>query len=372
MITVQKKKQRLPQWLKKALLLEAIIVSFGVAVLAFLTLDAFAQYLTNTPLNPAAGNGLFERGLSPIIATLPDPHVEIVQSIIQQEETITQELADIAPNAVALPVLTSTDRLTVLVMGADRRPGESVYSRTDTMILLSIDPQSETASMMSIPRDLWVEIPNYNRNYRINTAFVLGSQTGGTQGGAELAMETITHNLGIKIDHYILVDFQTVTNLIDELGGVTIDVPETIDDPLYPDMSFGYDPFYIEAGNQKLDGSTSLKYMRTRHTGTDFDRSRRQQQVIVALRDQLSDQGIPRLLLNLPAFIQEARDGIYTDMSITGLQTLANTARTIESENIERGVLDYNYVTSYQTNAGASVLLLQPEPAQALISSLFE
>jgi len=147
-------------------------------------------------------------------------------------------------------------------------------------------PLQGSVGMLSIPRDLWVTIPGYGEN-RINTAHYLGDKNGYPGGGPALAMKTVQYNLGVPVHFYVRVDFDGFRRIVDTLGGIDIEIPQTINDPKYPDENYGYDPFYIEAGLQHLDGDTALKYARTRATaGADFARARRQQQVLFAIREK--------------------------------------------------------------------------------------
>ena len=150
-----------------------------------------------------------------------------------------------------------TEPVTVLLMGADTRPSErgNWRPRTDSLMLLMADPVNKRASILSIPRDLYVDIPGYGL-YRINTAYFLGD--------GPLAVQTVEYNLGVRVNHYVMIEFDVFTTLVDEIGGIDVYVPRTIYDPDYPNMSYGYDPFYIEEGLQHLDGQTALKYVRTR------------------------------------------------------------------------------------------------------------
>lgn len=264
----------------------------------------------------------------------------------------------------------SDERINLLVMGIDRRPGEPFISRTDSMMLISVDPGQETASILSVPRDLYVVIPGHGRD-RINTAFVYGSGGGSPANGAQLAMQTIEYNLGVPVDHYVLVDFSAVINGINTLGGIDLFVPYEINDPLYPDMNYGYDPLYIPAGQQHMDGELALKYARTRHVDNDFGRAGRQQQVILAARDKALGLGISGLLGRAPELYRSLEQGIRTDMSLEQLVQVARTISDISSDSIYNEVLDTRYVSGHITEQGAQVLILQTEQAQALIEQLF-
>jgi polyisoprenyl-teichoic acid--peptidoglycan teichoic acid transferase len=277
------------------------------------------------------------------------------------------------PTPTPAPALADWDgsgRVNILVLGIDRRPGEAFVSRTDSMMVISMNPQTKTATVLSLPRDLYVQIPGYGQD-RINTALVYGALNGDYLDGAALAMQTVSFNLDIPIHHFILVDFGAFTRAVDQLGGVTVNVPYAIDDPNYPDMNYGYDPLYIPAGLQQFDGSLALKYARTRHADSDFNRAYRQQQILFAMRDQAMSLGIGEFLRRAPSLYRDLESGVRTDLSLDQMLRLGKTMSDIPRETIRSGVLDTNYVSSYRTPAGASVLLLNQEAAFPFIQSLF-
>ncbi|PJF39988.1 MAG: hypothetical protein CUN54_06995, partial [Phototrophicales bacterium] len=154
-----------------------------------------------------------------------------------------QQVTLVDGRSIVLEPWDGQSRFTVLVMGLDRRPGETGLAyRTDTMMLVSVDPITNSIGLLSIPRDLFVDVPGYGQLQRVNTPMVLGElQQPGF--GPQLAMQTVQYNLGIRVHDYIAVDFNTFVTLVDAIGGIDINVPRTINDPLYPDMFFGYDPF---------------------------------------------------------------------------------------------------------------------------------
>lgn len=256
------------------------------------------------------------------------------------------------------------ERVTILLMGTDARPSDQGYrTRTDTMMLLMIDPRTQHASILSIPRDLYVDVPGQGLN-RINTAYVYG--------GGQLAVDTIEYNLGIPVDYYVVVDFNVLVTLVDEIGGIDINVPKTIYDPEFPDQNYGYDPFYIEAGQQHLDGATALKYARTRHADNDYERARRQQAVVMAIRDKiLSVDMLPTLIQKAPALYAALSNNITTDMRLEDMISLARLAEEVTDENIRRGVIDSNYVNGYYTPQGSSVLIPDREKVSELLHYVF-
>lgn len=279
--------------------------------------------------------------------------------------------------AAALRPWQGTDRVTVLVMGIDQRAEvetDTTAFRTDSMMLLTVDPVGKTAGMLSIPRDLWVQIPGFEERDRINTANFKGDAYRLPGGGPALAVETIESNLGIPVDFYVRVDFTAFETLIDEIGGIDVDVLEAIDDPTYPDCCYGYDPFYLSAGRQHLDGRAALKYARTRATfGGDFDRAMRQQQVLLAVRDKiLSLDMLPTLLTRAPVLYNTLAGSYDSDMTLEQMVSLGLLAAEIERSDIQSAVIDNNYIlTPYITPEGAQVIILDTFAFRDLRDELF-
>ncbi len=259
----------------------------------------------------------------------------------------------------SIPVWTGTDRITVLVLGIDEREQEEGPWRTDTMMVATLDPVTMQAGILSIPRDVWVEIPGYTSN-RINTAHFIGDAYSYPGGGPALAMETVRHNLGIiPLDHYVRLNFNGFVSLLDQIGGIDLYVEETIDDPYYPDNNNGYDPFHLEAGQQHLDGETALKYARTRHSQNgDFDRARRQQQVIMAILEKITNAGmLPQLVAKAPELYATVADSVDTDFKLDQIIALAGLASKLDRDQIRFAVLDETCTESGETPDGAQVLI---------------
>ncbi len=278
---------------------------------------------------------------------------------------------DVTPDAtMALPpVWTGSERINLLLLGIDQRGQGGGPWRTDTMIILTVDPETKTAGMISIPRDLWVPIWAYDVENRINTAHYYGDARDYPGGGPALARDTVAYNLGIPIHHYVRLNFSAFETLVDEIGGIDVYVEKTINDRRYPDENYGYDPFYLEAGQHHLDGETALKYARSRHGTSDFDRAQRQQKVIQAIRDQVVqfDQ-LPRLISKAPSLLEQLGDAVRTDLTLEQVKMLAQLASTIPPENIHGAVIDQTYTLPYVTDTGAQVLI----PLRAKIGELYE
>lgn len=268
---------------------------------------------------------------------------------------------------VPLPDYEKKERVNILLIGIDQRPDEK-FARTDTMILVTIDPETKTAGMLSIPRDLWVTIPGYGEN-RINTAFYSGEKNAYPGGGPALAMKTVQYNLGVPVHFYVEVDFDGFRQIVDTLGGIEVDVPFAINDPTYPDNNYGYDPFYIDAGHHQLDGYTALKYARTRHApGSDFGRAARQQQVLMAIRAKALQLDI---IPKIPELWASMAGTVETDLQLVDILELASLSDEIGSDSIQQAVIDETMTVDWVTEYGAQVLLPLREKIRPVIDSMF-
>jgi LCP family protein required for cell wall assembly len=276
---------------------------------------------------------------------------------------------ELTPTLAGPPVWDGEGRVNLLLLGIDQRGNQGGYWRTDTMIIVTIDPQAQTVGMISIPRDLWVPIWGYGIDNRINTAHYYGDARGYPGGGPALARDTVAYNLGIPVHHYVRLNFTAFEKLIDEIGGIDIDVEKAINDPNYPGENFDYDPFYLSAGQHHLDGETALKYARSRHGTGDFDRAERQQQVILAARDQvLKLDQMPHLIASGPEILNTLGDAVRTDLTFDQAVQLARILNNISSEAYRGAVIDRNYTQPYTTDTGAQVLI----PLRTKIASLYE
>lgn len=348
-------KPLLPGWLSLLLSIAFVLSGIAVVVFAFLTLQV-----------------VWTRSVNPVEAAAADA-ADVSLDLSQNGPLAVPTLAPGVPTPTLIPTSDAwadDGRTNILMMGIDRRPGEAFVSRTDSIMVASVDAEGETVSVLSIPRDLYVVIPGYGRD-RINTAFVYGSNGDSPAAGAALAMQTIEYNLGIPLDHYVLVDFSAVVKTVDTLGGIDVVVPFDINDPTYPDMNYGYDPLFIPAGLQHMDGTTALKYARTRHVDNDFGRAARQQQVVLAVKDKALGLGITGLLARAPELYQRVEQGIRTDLSLEQIVNLVRAGSGISEDNIRNVVLDTEYVSPFVTDKGAQVLLLDQAKAEELIRSLF-
>lgn len=227
--------------------------------------------------------------------------------------------------------------VTVLVMGLDygdwstERDGPS---RTDTMILLTMNPTTMTAGVLNIPRDLWVNIPGFGYG-KINTAYYLGEANQMPDGGPGLAIKTVEGLLGIPINYYAQIDFFAFEQFIDIIGGVVVNVTQ----PMEIDPIGNNNTILLQPGEHRLYGKEALAYARARYTeGGDFDRANRQQEVLLEIRRRVfKPSQFPVLLAQAPQIYQQLSGGIRTNMSFDEAIQFGLLAKDIAKENIRMG-----------------------------------
>jgi LCP family protein required for cell wall assembly len=284
--------------------------------------------------------------LSPPVAAAPAPAVEVTVtatvSVPNPTATVPAPTTTPEPLATAiagvsqaqptpLPASPSPNgRLTILLMGIDQRPDQAAAQgdpgRTDTMLLVSIDFDVHTARLVSIPRDGFVVIPDHGQE-RINAAYTFGEHDQRGAGPA-LAKRTVAQLFGIPVDRYALIDIHSMEQIIDTLGGLWIDNPSRLVDTQYPTDDYRTITIDIAAGRQHMDGVTAVEYARTRHPDSDYGRQGRQQQVLLAIRDQaLQLQTLPRL----PRLISQLANLVQTDLSPVEIGQLISFGRGLNA-----------------------------------------
>ena len=248
------------------------------------------------------------------------------------------------PSATAVP---PSDRVNILLLGVDRRENDRTFN-TDTMIVVSIDPQTQQIAMFSLPRDTvdvplptaWPAYSYYGGEYpgKINSLWTRaqGSPSlfpfpNATRGPA--ALKGILGSLyGIDIPYYVEVDFDGFRKVVDTLGGVTVPVALPVQDDHYPtETGAGATRLYIPATIQHMSGDAALAYARSRHGSNDFDRAQRQQNVILSLRQQAD---IPTVLVHLPELVATLKSAVHTDIPTSMLPQLASLADQVGLEHV--------------------------------------
>jgi LCP family protein required for cell wall assembly len=212
-------------------------------------------------------------------------------------------------------VLLPPPPLDLLILGLDARPNENYATRTDVVMIMGIQPQGLRTSLLSIPRDIFIQVPNYG-SQRINTINVLGEQES-TGQGVPLLQQSIAQSFDLQTDRYVKLNFQAFVALVDGVGGVTIDVPKRITDYQYPTIDGGTMVVEFDPGVQTMDGERALIYARTRHADDDYQRASRQQQVLSALAGKLVNP------LNWGAAIRVLNQYTETDLTLIDMARYA-------------------------------------------------
>lgn len=264
--------------------------------------------------------------------------------------------------------LTETEN--ILVLGMDQRPGERGW-RTDTIIVVAIDHEAKQVGLISIPRDLWVDIPGYGPG-RINQVDVQGEVQKYPGGGPALAQKVIQDTLGIPTQRWVRLRLEALPELVDALGGVTVtlDCPlhELTPDPKAPD-SGRYEHFDLPAGEVFMNGATAAKFARYRYASNDFSRASRQQQLIWAIKERaLEINVIPRI----PELWNALSKTFQTDLTVLDLIRLARFGAGLQSDQIHGVVFSRAAMADAQVGPAWVVKIVSPAQVQKEIAGLFQ
>jgi polyisoprenyl-teichoic acid--peptidoglycan teichoic acid transferase len=310
---------------------------------------------TLTPFQPAA------------LADTPLPATQVPEATLSAPSTPQSFYAPpYAPDPV--PILTDDQTVTFLLLGSDKRPGQT-YFRTDTIILAAVRPDSGQVALISIPRDLYVYIPTVGMD-RINSAYEYGEMQQYAGGGAALLKDTILYNLGVRVDHLAIVDFDGFRRIVDTLGG--LDVPVFCPYTDWHLIDPGYDPedennwalYTVGPGVVHMDGDLALWYARSRKKSSDFDRGRRSQEVLRALYARaLQTDAIGKI----PQLYTDFSSTIITDLGLDGVLELSPLALHLKNADIRSYYIGRDAVTGWMTAGGASVLLPNAPVIQSLL-----
>jgi len=341
-----------------------MVAALVIAAVIFLFLHGFVACWRLTALAGVPPTSCSKQATNPVTSVNPQG---------TPEPTGTSEPTTSAPQVALPPPWDGASRVTILIVGldfGDWSADRNGPSRSDTMMLLTVDPVSKTAGMLSVPRDMWVNIPGFGYN-KINNAYAYGDQYKLPGGGPALAMKTVENFLGISIQYYAQVEFTTFEKMIDTIGGVCLTIPDEIKVGRTYEHSVTLKPGY-----QCLDGKTTLGYARNRYTQNgDVDRANRQQQVIMAIRDKvLQPANFVSLISQAPALYNELSGGINTNLPLSDALRLAVLAKDIPLESIKKGVIDYTMMQDGYTDLnGQQLAILRPYPdkIRELVDSIF-
>jgi len=217
-------------------------------------------------------------------------------------------------------LIKAKDKTTILIMGVDIRKDD--VGRSDTMMIATVNPKSDTASLLSVPRDTRVRISGYGYD-KINAAFAYG--------GEPLAERTVENFLGINIDHYIIIDTSSFVKIIDAIGGIDIDVEKRMkyEDPWDDNGGLVID---LYPGLQHMDGKKAVTYVRYRDSEGDIGRIKRQQQFMAACMEKIMS---PSFIPRIPAVLHEIFEAVNTDMTTRQLLELAGSLKDAQENGLK-------------------------------------
>lgn len=278
----------------------------------------------------------------------------VTTQVVATPVAVNLSVDDSALSANDAPLLQqAAGTINILLLGSDAA-ADKRFARTDTIIVASINPALPSVSMLSFPRDLQVRFPD-GRQDRINTVFEYGYIQQYAGGGPAYLALMLRKNFGIKIDHYVRVDFAGLVKAVDTLGGVDVLVECELHDT-FPDKQSptGKTDFDVYPGKVTLNGKQALWYARSRWSTTDFDRARRQQKVLRSLFRKARDGN---MLQNALGLYSEFRNSVETNLSPTNLLPFIDIARRLSNDNIKSRVITWPIVKSFTRQDGASVLI---------------
>jgi len=294
-------------------------------------------------------------------ADVPDP--EIVGSVAT---IAAPQLLTTVPSGPAF-AWQETDNY--LILGTDRRSEGSSW-RTDTIIVVGLDHKLNRAAVLSIPRDLYLEIPNYGFG-RINQIDYIGEKIMEVPGGGPALISTVlSHTLGISTDHWMRVEMTGFQEVVDAVGGVTIHLDCPFYEPIFNLTTNAWDYFTLPAGEVHMSGEEAYWYVRLRLRESDIGRGQRQRQFLWAMREQiLSTNLLPRM----PALFSAFSNTFSTDLSIIEIVTLMQFGIGLDSSNVRAGGITLRELQSYTTEQGASVLVINdPARVRAVIDGIWD
>lgn len=263
------------------------------------------------------------------------------------------------------PVLGQT--LNVLLLGLDKNPGVRRGGLTDTLIVAALDTERERLGLVSVPRDLFVSVPNHGET-RVNAVYALARKD---KLEPTAAFDRVLRDtLGVPIHHTVVIDLGLFERVIDELGGVDVRVPCAIKDRFLDGrVEGGRRLLDVAAGKQHLDGVTAAMYVRSRHGRSDWSRARRQQAVLLGLREKVTQ---PETLLHVPELLSEWSESVTTDLSPLQLLRLVKQVAGVKVENLHGVVLGHKETLPVRTEKQWSVLMANNEAISERLNGVYE
>jgi len=344
------------------------LLYLGVRTIAPIAGPAMEPTLTATPFlpalmtltpfapNPGAGSGDATPGVLPLMT--PTPSLANVPWA-PYAGTIYPALTEIPPPQEEFP--DSEDTLNIALLGSDQRPYGGGF-RTDTIMILMLNKATRKAALVSFPRDLYVYIPAYGMD-RINGAFPEGYAINYPGGGFALFRDTMKYNFGLTIHHFAMMNFWGFRDLINQLGGIDVYCAYGL-----TDTRQGMGEYSVPSGWNHMDGDTALWYVRSRYTTSDFDRTRRQQEVILGISQTLLNKNA---LANIPGFFVTLANYVQSDLTLEMVEPFAEMATSLSISSISRAaIVPKTYARDWITPDGKMVVLPDYGAIHSLLAGL--
>ncbi|MBX3000651.1 MAG: LCP family protein [Caldilineaceae bacterium] len=362
------------QWLRRrvlaGLLIAATILlagcgsnSAGTVVRAESRVDTVAAREDKSALVSAS---VEEADLTSILASAPEDVQPVAAVLLENEPLESASLAasttDRLVDTNTLPLLSRT--VNVLILGSDRRPRTPNW-RTDVIMIVAMDLKSGRAGVISIPRDVYISpIPNHRPN-RINVIDYLGEQDEPDGGGPALLASVIEEKMGVPIHHYLRFDFEGFKKVVDALGGLEI----TLDCPVSDYLPEEDISIRLQAGTHRLDGRQALGYVRSRRQGGDLERSRRQQRVIWAVRDQIQREN---MISKVPALYAALHNSVQTDIGLVSAIRYVRFALALDPDDVHGFVLSPPDLLRSGWQGGMSVFIADWDRIREQVQTIFD
>lgn len=273
---------------------------------------------------------------------------------VVNSSTDKSKAAILFPMADDVELFKDENRVNILMLGM-RGEDDLEYGGllADTIMVASIDTKNNKAALISVPRDTYIQIPGTQKKEKINASYLIGEEKMPNGGGLELTKRSVEYVTGLYIDHVISIDFKAFKEIIDELGGVDVYLEKEFSE----NKQWGMD-FYIGSGWQHLNGDVALYYVRSRYSTNDFDRARRQQQVLVAVKNEAMEAGFLANPFKINSVLEILKNRIKTDITIFDIVRFSRLAQKIDDKTIKHRVFSTEDGTlSHTTINGAYVLL---------------
>lgn len=315
---------------------------FGIGILVgLLAIPAVLYFKAQSVLGEIS---VAEQTITPNIFT-PRPPVNEppiipppVEEAVPPDAKIDQPQPEVsAPAETYVEPAPEGDRLNFLLLGIRGVADPYGGTLTDSIMVVSYRLSNGRLALISLPRDLFITLPFRNVRSKINYAYALGRKLGNERDGLELAKHAVQYVTGLKIDYVVRADFEAFQKAVDTLGGVEI----TLAKPFVENLQWrGEGGFALPAGQQTLTGKQALYYVRSRYSTSDFDRARRQQQILLALKDKVTSLGVITNPGKISDLLSIVGDHVRTDMAVETMKRLIPLTQNADFTSVQTKVFD--------------------------------